>query len=145
MAAKEGVEFVEFNIIYRLGEYISEAMISLLPTQYSNKSIGSATVLQTFSFEKNNQIAGCRVDEGQLLKSREAFPNGTDKYLIQLIRDQKTLWTGRIDTMRHVKKEIITAGKGMECGVVLEECTEPIQTNDRISCFERIPMKPSLT
>ncbi|PJF19766.1 Translation initiation factor IF-2 [Paramicrosporidium saccamoebae] len=95
---------------------------STMDVQHSEKRIGEATVLQLFSFEKSEHIAGCRVDDGQLLRSREKLGD-VDRHFVQLVRNEKVIWTGRIATMRHVKKEISSAGKGMECGILLEECT----------------------
>jgi translation initiation factor IF-2 len=143
MAQSKGIKLAEFNIIYRLTDHITEALISLLPVQHSEKRVGEATVLQIFSFEKSEQIAGCRVDDGQLLRSREKLGE-VDRHFIQLFRNEKTIWTGRIATMRHVKKEIPSAGKGMECGILLEECTVNILPGDKLMCFEREIVAPSL-
>lgn len=143
LAQKEGVELQEFNIIYRLADYITDSLIGLLPVQISEKSIGLASVAQVFLLDKKEQVAGCRVEDGTILRSRERL-NDSDRHFIQLVRNDKILWTGRIETMRHLKKEITSAGKGMDCGIILEGCTETILPGDKILCIERSPLKPLL-
>jgi len=41
--------------------------------------------------------------------------------------------------MRHVKKEIGQAGKGMECGVLFEGCVDAIEPGDVIQSVLRVP------
>lgn len=170
LAQKESVDFREFSIIYRFVDHLNEALLSLLPDEIQEKAVGNAAVLQLFSFDKLEQVIGCRVDDGVIYKSREGIVNtersckdtttdklhraintdkphrvtSTDKYAIQLARESKILWTGRISTMRHLKKDILNAGKGLECGIILENCPVPVIPGDRLICIERTAIRPNL-
>ena len=143
LAQKEGVILQEFDIIYRLADYLAEAMAALLPAEIREKPVGTAAVLQLFSYDSTAQVAGCRIDDGTIYRSRDRIGD-TEKYAIQLRRGDAAIWTGRIQTMRHLKKEIASAGKGMECGVILENCQEDIRPGDKLVCIERASVKPSI-
>lgn len=142
-AARERVPLSEYNIIYRLAEAVEEELLALVPAEYQEARIGLASILQVFFLDGSQPVAGCRVDEGNLIKSKERL-GSTDRYVLQLVREGKVLWTGRIQSMRHLKKEITSAGNGMECGVILEDCSERILPGDQLICIERTLTKPSL-
>lgn len=125
-----------FNIIYRLSDYITQELLSLVPVEYGEKQVGSASVLQVFCFDADRRVAGCRVDEGALQRSSERVGE-KDRFFARLLRDGKSLYEGRIQSMRHVKKEINSAGKGLECGVVLDGRFENILPGDRLVSYER--------
>lgn len=144
LAEREGVRMAEFSIIYRLGEYVAHELIRLLPPTLEEKKIGTATVLQLFTLSKSDTVVGCRVDDGTILRSRETIGDDTPRYAARLVRSGRPLWTGPILSMRHLKKEIVSAGKGMECGIILADSTLSILPGDAIECIERSLVPPSL-
>lgn len=45
--------------------------------------------------------------------------------------------TGKIDTLKHVKKDVMEMSKGTECGVGLEDFQD-IQVDDQIQAYEEV-------
>lgn len=136
LAKREAVDLQQFSVIYRLTDYIKQEMLSLLPAEYGERQVGSASVLQLFFFDGDRKVAGCRVDDGALQKSNERLAD-KDRFFVRLTRGGKPVYEGRIHSMRHVKQEITSAGKGMECGVVLDGRFDEILPGDRLLCYER--------
>ncbi|CAL1704982.1 unnamed protein product [Somion occarium] len=118
LAAGQEVPIVSSTIIYRLLDQVKEHVIKLLPVTYETKVTGEATVLQVFEIQGKNkqkvQVAGCRVTEGVVEKGKMA----------QVIRNEKTVYEGKLDTLRHLKNDINEAAKGLECGMSLEGFNE---------------------
>lgn len=143
-AESEGVVLAEFNIIYRLAEYVTEQLLAMLPVRFAEQPLGMATILQLFTLDNGETVLGCRVDEGTIIRSREQLHN-TDLHLVRLKRGQTDLCVGRIATMRHLKKEISSAGKGLECGIILDGCAAvSLLPGDTLHCLERKVLKPTL-
>lgn len=142
-AVREGVLLNEYDIIYRLAEAVEEELLALVPAEYQETRVGSAKILQVFFMDGSQPVAGCRVDEGNLIKSKERL-GSTDRYVLQLVREGEIIWTGCIQSMRHLKKEITSAGNGMECGVILEDCREHLLPGDQLVCIERTIIRSSL-
>ena len=110
----------------------------------AEQPLGMAVILQLFTLDNGEIVLGCRVDEGTIIRSREQIIPNTDLHLVRLKRNQADLWVGRIATMRHLKREISSAGKGLECGIILDGCTVPLLPGDTLHCLERKVLKPSL-
>jgi translation initiation factor IF-2 len=51
--------------------------------------------------------------------------------------------TGKIDTLKHVKKDVLEMGKGTECGIGLEDFQE-LQIDDQIQTYEVIKERRTL-
>ena len=145
VAEKEGVSCKEFNIIYRISDYIIEQLIALIPPQIIETRMGLAKVLKVFFVDDGRQpVAGCQIEDGTILKSREQIKPGIERTSIELQRSDKAVWKGRIASMRHLKKELDSASKGLECGIILDGCREHILPGDHIVCLERSIAKSSL-
>src|SRR5664280_2308794 len=69
LAEKEGVDIRLYEIIYRLIEDVEKALKGMLAPEFTEKPIGKAVVLQVFSMSKGNNIAGCRVTEGEIRRN----------------------------------------------------------------------------
>ncbi|KAH9484142.1 Translation initiation factor IF-2, mitochondrial [Psilocybe cubensis] len=136
LAAQNGVQIFTSNIIYRLVEDIRERVISMLPKIIETKVVGEATVLQIFEIQlKSKQmakVAGCRVTNGNVEKQKYA----------RVVRDGEIVYEGSLDTMRHLKKEITEARKGMECGLSLKDFSD-LREGDMIQMYEKIE-KPGI-
>lgn len=51
--------------------------------------------------------------------------------------NQSTLFAGNIDTLKHVKKDVMEMGKGTECGIGLEGF-EDFEVDDQIQTYEEV-------
>ncbi|KAI8901581.1 hypothetical protein BC833DRAFT_522114 [Globomyces pollinis-pini] len=135
--AKENqIELYSHNIIYQLIDKIKECMSDLLEPDLVESVIGEANVAQIFEInmkKKKEKIAGCRVMTGKILRSEH----------IRLIRNEQVIYTGKIKTFKHHKKDILEAQKGLECGIALEEFDD-IQAGDKLQGFSITKVKRTL-
>lgn len=54
-----------------------------------------------------------------------------------------SLPTGKIDTLKHVKKDVMEMGKGTECGIGLEGFEE-FKVDDQIQTYEEVKERRTL-
>jgi len=67
-------------------------------------------VLAKFLIDKNRQIVGGRVTEGQLKKGAK----------IEVFRSEEKIGQGRMINLQRNKKDIDSVSKGEECGILFE-------------------------
>ncbi|XP_002733366.2 translation initiation factor IF-2, mitochondrial-like [Saccoglossus kowalevskii] len=137
LARKEGVTIKLHKVIYKLLDDLKDDLSSKLPLKEEYEVIGEANLLQVFTVtdgKKKRTVAGCRVTKGNLLK------NGYYK----VNRRNSTILTGSLTSMRHLKDEVNTITKGMECGLSFDQY-ETLQPGDTVQCCEikQIPQKIS--
>lgn len=125
-AERDGVDVRLYNIIYDLVEDMDRAMKGLLTPIYEEFALGKAEVRQNFRTPRGITIAGCYVQEGKLVRGAE----------VRLKRGRDVLFTGRLDTLRHVKDDVREMAQGYECGVTLQDWNEEYQPGDILECFE---------
>lgn len=136
LAAQNGVPILESKIIYKLMDDVRDRVRALLPPIVETKVTGEANVSQIFEIQMKDKtvkkVAGCRVSNGLLEKSKHA----------RVIRNGKPIFEGMLDTMRHLKKDVTEARKGTECGISLAGFDD-LREGDMIQMFERVE-KPGL-
>jgi translation initiation factor IF-2 len=49
-------------------------------------------------------------------------------------------FTGKIDTLKHVKKDVMEMGKGTECGIGFDDFQD-LQVDDQVQTYEIIKEK----
>ncbi|GAC98706.1 translation initiation factor [Pseudozyma hubeiensis SY62] len=133
------VPVIVSDVIYRLMETVSSAVSALLPPTMEARVHGEATVSQVFdinvkgkSFKK---IAGCRVTNGTIAKSSN----------VRVVRgkERKEVYRGRLDHLKHVKKDVSEMRKGTECGMSFEGWGELLE-GDVVQCFSEVEVARSL-
>jgi translation initiation factor IF-2 len=72
--------------------------------------IGSLQVLAVFLTEKNRQIIGGKVAEGEVRKKSQ----------MKIFRNGEDLGSGKIVNLQKEKKDVEVAQKGEECGILYE-------------------------
>lgn len=137
---------VNQKIIYHLVDDLKERLRQLLPPLWTETVLGKAKVLQLFPHD-DTIVVGCGVLEGTLYK---AFPNPGNpvhglpptEFITRIMRGNDVLKDQcRVRTMRHLKKEIPSAGKGMECGLLFEVLPEDIQPGDLVLSIQKTPSR----
>jgi translation initiation factor IF-2 len=112
-------------------EEIRNRVTALLPPIIEHKVTGEADVLQLFDIHiksrKTQQVAGCRVINGLVEKSR----------LGRVVRDGITIHEGPLVTLKHGKKDMTEIRKGMECGLSFAKF-DKLQEGDLIQMYEEI-------
>ncbi len=104
LANTESVQIKQFDVIYKLFEELEEMV-----KKDKIEIIGKAEVLEIFPYD-GKKVAGCRVLEGQIRKSRK----------LRVTRGEKELGDVKITTMRRAKENIDIAKKGEEFGVIFK-------------------------
>ena len=140
------------KIIYQVVEDVRQRVANLLPTEYDKRVSGEASVLQIFDLKLSGgrikTIAGCRVTKGiveknkkaQVVRRGEVIHEGmgtTHKAESDLVT--QLLFSGRLDTLRHLKNDITEASKGTECGVSLESFGD-LRKDDVIQIYSDIEL-----
>ncbi len=125
-AESRGIKIIIGNVIYELVEKILASVLDTLPPIVEEKITGVANVLQIFNVSKVGQVAGCRVEEGTVCA----------RALVRLVRDNVSVYEGRIDSLRHFKDESSEVKVGSECGISIARFND-IKTGDKIETFER--------
>jgi translation initiation factor IF-2 len=140
-AEKRKVDIRIYNIIYRLIDDVTEMLIALLPKTYSEKVSGVSEIIAIFTLNANTseeaKVAGCIITEGYVKRDNDPLTE------VRILRRSKTIYTGKIKELRHLKKDIITANKGMECGMLFDNFID-FQEGDIIHYITKSPIKGSL-
>ncbi|PCH38140.1 initiation factor 2 [Wolfiporia cocos MD-104 SS10] len=135
-AAKQQVPVLMSSIIYRLMDDVKERVIALLPPIIERRVTGEANVLQLFDIhlkaKKIMKVAGCRVSNGVVDRAK----------LARVVRNGEIVHEGRLGTLKHLKKDITEATKGLECGMAFENYDD-LREGDLIQVYQEIE-KPGI-
>ncbi|KAI7877743.1 translation initiation factor IF-2 [Lichtheimia hyalospora FSU 10163] len=136
-ASKRGVGVRSYSVIYKLLEEVKDQLSDMLPPILSTQVVGEASILQIFDISikgrETRAVAGCRVTNGAIQR------NGR----VRVVRDKQTVWEGELDALRQVKKDIMEAKKGLECGMSFEGFTG-FKVGDVIQSIQTIETKQRL-
>jgi len=124
-AERDHVDIRTYQVIYELTEAIERAMKGLLAPVYEETALGKAEVRATFRTPRGTIIAGCYVTEGKMLRNAEA----------RVRRGRNVVFTGRLDSLRHLKDDVREMAQGFECGIVMDGYND-VAAGDVIEAFE---------
>ncbi|UCH90389.1 MAG: translation initiation factor IF-2 [Nitrospirota bacterium] len=111
IAEREGVEIRLYTIIYNVLDDIRSAAEGLLAPTIKERVLGHAEVRQLFSVPKMGTIAGCYVSDGTISRTNTK---------VRVVRDQVTVYEGKIGSLRRFKDDIREVQQGYECGIGVE-------------------------
>ncbi|HEX6557939.1 MAG TPA: translation initiation factor IF-2, partial [Longimicrobiales bacterium] len=110
VAAREGVDIRQYNIIYEAIEEVRSALEGMLAPEEKEVLLGVAEVRQLFKVPKAGTVAGCMVTEGVIdRKSR-----------VRLVRDGVQVFDGTLSSLRRFKDDVKDVREGFECGMSIE-------------------------
>jgi translation initiation factor IF-2 len=107
---REKIRMMLFDVIYNLVEYVRGLMEKTVASEDVRTSVGKLKVLAKFLAEKNRQIIGGKVIEGVVKKGAK----------IDVFRQKEKVGQGRMINLQRNKKDIDSAPKGEECGILFE-------------------------
>ena len=87
-------------------------------------------MLEVFKVSKIGQIAGVKVKEGEVR-------NNSD---VRLIRDGKTIYTGKVKSLFREKNEAKEVKAGLECGIGLKDFND-IKKSDILEIFKTVKIE----
>lgn len=130
LAKEKEIEVRNYDIIYKVVEDMEAAMKGMLDPEYEEKVTGTLEIRQIFKFSKVGLIAGCHVTNGTIKNNSNA----------RIIRDDVVVYNGRIKTLQREKDQVKEVGKGMDCGLTLENCQD-YKENDCIEVYDLVEIK----
>ena len=104
------IKMITFEVIYDLVEAVRNLMEKEFKPKEELKEVGRIEVLAIFRTEKNRQIVGGKVIEGEVVKGAK----------IDVLTDDEKVGGGRMVSLQRDKKEIEKVKKGEECGILFE-------------------------
>ncbi|XP_055853511.1 translation initiation factor IF-2, mitochondrial [Episyrphus balteatus] len=117
-----------FDVIYHLINDLKEVISSKLEPVEVEDIIGEAAVLQQFFITEGRKevpVAGCRCTKGALKKSSK----------FRLVRNNEVIYDGQVESIRHLKNEVDTIKKDVECGIRMQDAKVVPQPGDVIVCY----------
>ncbi|KAI8946166.1 hypothetical protein F4801DRAFT_565717 [Xylaria longipes] len=131
LAENQGVRILEHTVIYHLIDDVKANLSGYLTPDISTRVLGEVEVLQIFPINLRGRvyknIAGCRVRNGVVGKNN----------LYRVMRRGEVVYEGKLETLKHVKKDVMEMRKGTECGMGFEEFQD-IQVGDQIQAYEEV-------
>jgi translation initiation factor IF-2 len=129
-AANKGIEIRLYDIIYEALDDLEKAMKGMLDPVFEKKSIGEASVRETFAVSKVGTIAGCMVTDGIIKRDS----------LVKIIRDGIVIHEGKIASLKRFKDDVKEVKTGFDCGIMIEGFND-IKVEDVIEASEMQEVK----
>ncbi len=124
MAETEGISIRKYKIIYHLIEDIQKALRGMLEPVKKKILIGRAEVLAVFPSGKYDQVAGCRIQKGEVRRNAQ----------IRVMRDETMVYEGDISSLKHHKEDVTEVRTGFECGIGLRDFSD-FEVGDNLESF----------
>lgn len=100
----------EFDIIYKLSEWLHEFTKDAKPKQEIEEVQGSLKVIRVFNRSKDSQVVGGKVYTGSM----------KNKFTIQIVRKDVIIGKGRIVELQQFKQPAAEVKEGNECGLMID-------------------------
>lgn len=127
------VRIKTFNVIYELIQDVRLGMEKSLEAETVRKEIGKLKTLMVFWGEKNRQIVGGRITDGEFKKGVK----------LEVIRENVKIGSGKIINLQRNKKDVDLVKKGEEAGILFEGNVK-IEKGDIIAAYTEIRQKGEL-
>ena len=131
-ADEMGVDFRDYNVIYKLLEDIQDAMEGLLDPEMVEEYLGQAEVRAIFAIGKG-AVAGCYVQNGKLLRNCN----------VRIKRGNEVVHSAVLDSLRRVKDDAKEVASGFECGISLARFST-WKEGDTIEAFRMVTKRRTL-
>jgi len=124
LADRLGVEIETFDIIYKLSEWLEDALKNRTPKMETEEISGKAKILMHFSANKGVHVLGGRVNEGKISQGQQ----------VTIFRRDIELGKGVLKNIQQAKSDTQSVTEG-EFGMQLESKVE-IAAGDYIEAFD---------
>ena len=124
-ADAENVEIRTYEIIYKLLEDVSSAMVGMLAPDIEEIVTGEAEVRQVFRIPRVGAVAGCYVQNGTITRGAK----------VRFLRDGTIIWKGTINSLKRFTDDVREVQSGYECGIGLSNFQD-LKAGDIIETFE---------
>ncbi len=127
LALRLGISIDQFDIIYKLTEWLEQALSERTPKIEVEETTGQAKILKFFSKTREKQVIGGRVESGEIVSGEQ----------VKILRRDEEIGRGRIRELQTQKEKIGRVEEGKEFGAMIESKTE-IAPGDKIECFATV-------
>ena len=124
-ADAEDVEIRTYEIIYKLLEDVSSAMVGMLAPDITEIVTGEAEVRQVFRIPRVGAVAGCYVQNGTITRGAK----------VRFLRDGAIIWKGAVNSLKRFADDVREVQSGFECGIGLSNFQD-LKAGDTIETFE---------
>ncbi len=130
---REKIKIICFEVIYELAQGVRDLLEKRVSSEIVRNDLGKVKVLEIFLTEKNRQIIGGKVIDGEAKKGAS----------IEVYRKEEKVGQGKITKLQKEKKEIGEVGKGAECGILYQGDTK-IEEGDILHVYVKESKKGEL-
>ena len=109
LAQEEGIDIRFHDIIYKVTEEVTGAMVGLLSPVDKEVVQGHAEVRLVFKVQKN-AVAGSYIQDGLVKRS----------FLVRVKRKDEVLFEGGLKSLRRFKDDVNEVKSGYECGIGID-------------------------
>ena len=114
LAIRDNIEIKTYKVIYELLDYVKGKIKEATPVETVEMITGSMKMLRAFSKNKDKQVIGGRVEEGEIKSSG----------LVKIFRRDSLIGEGKIKELQVQKIKTDMAKEGQECGMMIESKIE---------------------
>lgn len=122
-----------FDIIYELIQNVRNSLEKTLEPEIVRNEIGKLRTILVFWAEKNRQIVGGKITEGELKRGLK----------LDVIRENTKIGSGKIVNLQRDKKDVDLLRKGDEAGILFEGNVK-IEKGDILSAYTETRQKSEL-
>ncbi|MFZ2523351.1 MAG: GTP-binding protein, partial [Minisyncoccia bacterium] len=124
LAERTGVHIENFDIIYKMSEWLQKELQNKIPKKMVEETIGSGKILKIFNKSKDKQIIGGKVESGSLKLGA----------MVKILRRETEVAEGKIKELQSQKNSVQEVSEGKEFGAMIEAKIE-IAPGDKIQTF----------
>ncbi|MDD5010568.1 MAG: translation initiation factor IF-2 [Phycisphaerae bacterium] len=133
-AEAKGVDIRLYSVIYKITDDLKKAMSGMLEPEDRVNSLGKAVVRNTFKVSSVGTIAGCYVEQGEVVRNAK----------IRLIRDNIILRDNcQIESLKHFKDDVRQVRAGLECGIKIAGFDD-IKIGDIFEVYEVVKVQRTI-
>jgi translation initiation factor IF-2 len=110
LAERENIKRMSFDIIYDLVEGVRKFMEAIMKSETVRINLGKVKISVIFLTQKNRQIIGGKVIEGEIKKGTQ----------VEIFRNEELIGRGKMVGLQKNKKDVEKVAKGQECGMLFE-------------------------
>ena len=133
LAEREKIKIICFDVIYELSQRVRDLLGKRVLSEIVRIDLGKVKILEIFLTEKNRQIIGGKVIDGEVKRGAS----------LDVYRNEEKVGQGKITKLQKEKKEIGEVGKGSECGILYQGDTK-IEEGDILHAYIKETKKGEL-
>ncbi|MFH0791650.1 MAG: translation initiation factor IF-2 [bacterium] len=130
---REKVRIARHNTVYEMVEYVRKLMERSIDMETVRLGQGKIKILAVFLNDKNRQILGGKVIDGEVKRIAS----------VDIIRGDEAIGRGKVISLQQSKKNVEKVSKGNECGLLFESDTR-VMEGDILSFYTEERRRPEI-